>query len=68
MSMLHELVPDPDVLLALAPEALAPLLLKVARSQLQNGVVSLDNVSSTTVGYGMAATRANRSTSVGSAR
>jgi uncharacterized protein (TIGR02391 family) len=54
---LQELISDPDVLLALAPEELAPFLLKVAKSQLQNGVVSLDNVSSSTVGYGMTATR-----------
>jgi uncharacterized protein (TIGR02391 family) len=57
MPTLQELIPDPDVLLALAPEELGAFLLKVAKSQLQNGVVSLDNVSSTTVGYGMAATR-----------
>jgi uncharacterized protein (TIGR02391 family) len=57
MATLHELIPDPDVLLALAPEELGPFLLNVAKSQLQNGLVSFDNVSSTTVGYGMAATR-----------
>ena len=57
MPTLQELLPDPNVLLALAPEELAPALLAVAKSQLQNGIVSLSNISHTTVGYGMTASR-----------
>jgi len=48
---------DADVLLALAPEELGGILLKVAKSQLQNGMVHINNISQTTVGVGMTATR-----------
>jgi uncharacterized protein (TIGR02391 family) len=52
MPTIQQLVPDVDVLLALAPEELAPLLLRVAKSQLQNGVFSPSNVSLVTAGTG----------------
>jgi uncharacterized protein (TIGR02391 family) len=57
MPTLQQLIPDVDVLLALAPEELAPHLLAVAKSQLQNGMIHLNNLSLVTVGVGMAATR-----------
>jgi len=57
MPTVQQLVPDVDVLLALAPEELGAILLKVAKSQLQNGMVQLNNLSSVIVGVGMAATR-----------
>jgi hypothetical protein len=57
MPTLQQLIPDVDVLLALAPEELAAPLLSVAKSQLQNGMVNLGNLSLVTVGSGMAATR-----------
>lgn len=38
------LVPDVDVLLSLAPEELAPILLRLARGQLQNGMFQPDSV------------------------
>lgn len=37
MPNLDQLIPDVDALLALAPEELAPHLLEVAKSHLQNG-------------------------------
>jgi uncharacterized protein (TIGR02391 family) len=52
MSAPRQLMPDIDVLLALAPEELAPLLLQMAKSQLQNGVFNPSNVSLVTVGTG----------------
>ncbi len=55
MPTLQQLVPDVDVLLALAPDELGGIL--VARSQRQNGVISFDNISQVTVGYGVDATR-----------
>ncbi|HVW74763.1 MAG TPA: TIGR02391 family protein [Rhizomicrobium sp.] len=48
MARLEQLIPDPEVLLALAPEELAPRLLEVIKSQLQNGMINRDNL-----GYGM---------------
>jgi hypothetical protein len=39
MATLQQLIPDVEVVLALAPEELAPYLLQVAKSQLQNGIV-----------------------------
>lgn len=55
MPTLQQLIPDPEVLLALAPEELAPYLLSVARSQLQNGIFHPDNLILVTVGAGMTA-------------
>jgi uncharacterized protein (TIGR02391 family) len=55
MTTLKSLVPDVDVLLALAPEELAPILLKVARSQLHDGMFNPGNIALTVVGTGMAA-------------
>ncbi len=55
MPTLISLVPDVDVLLALAPEELAPILLKVAASQLQNGMFHPGNMARAVVGTGMAA-------------
>jgi uncharacterized protein (TIGR02391 family) len=57
MPTLQQLIPDVDALLALAPEELAPYLLEVAKSQLQNGIFNPTNVSLVTAGAGMAATR-----------
>jgi len=57
MPTLQQLIPDVDVLLALAPEELAPHLLAVAKSQLQSGMIHLNNLSLVTVGTGMAATQ-----------
>jgi uncharacterized protein (TIGR02391 family) len=56
---LHGLIPDVDVLLALAPEELAPILLKLARQSVQNGMFLPDSVAMTTVGSGMMATQAS---------
>jgi uncharacterized protein (TIGR02391 family) len=55
MPTLQQLIPDPEVLLALAPEELAPYLLNVARSQMQNGIFHPDNLILVTVGTGMTA-------------
>jgi hypothetical protein len=52
MPTLQQLVPDVDVLLALAPEELGGILLKVGKSQLQNGMISLDNISQVAVAMG----------------
>ncbi len=57
MPTVQQLVPDVDVLLALSPEELGGVLLKVAKSQLQNGMVHLNNLSLVTIGTGMAATQ-----------
>jgi uncharacterized protein (TIGR02391 family) len=51
------LVPDVDVFLALAPEEIAPLLLRIAKQNLQNGIIHPNNISTTTSGSGMAAYR-----------
>ena len=55
MPTLQQLIPDPEVLLALAPEELAPHLLQVAKSQLQNSIFHPDNLTLVTVGVGMTA-------------
>jgi uncharacterized protein (TIGR02391 family) len=55
MPTLEELIPDIDVLLALAPEELAPALLQVAKSQIQNGMFNAESVSLVISGRGMAA-------------
>src|SRR5258708_14937043 len=55
MPTLHQLFPDPDVLLALASEELGGILLGLAKSQLQNGMVHLSNISQVTAAVGMTA-------------
>jgi hypothetical protein len=55
MATLQQLVPDVDVLLALAPEELAPYLLQVAKSQLQNGIFHPNNLTLVSSGVSMAA-------------
>jgi len=55
MPTLQQPIPNVDVLPALAPEELAPYLLEVAKSQLQNGIFHPNNLTLTTVGSGMAA-------------
>ena len=56
MSGLHDLFPKPDDLLALTPDALAPILLRLAAENLQpGGMVTLDHITHVTVGMGMAA-------------
>jgi len=57
MPTLHQLFPDPDVLLALASEELGGILLGLAKSQLQNGMVHLSNISQVTAAVGMTAQR-----------
>lgn len=44
MEALPTLVKDVDVLLALAPEELAPILLRIVRSRLQNGMFHPDSI------------------------
>jgi uncharacterized protein (TIGR02391 family) len=55
MPTLEDLIPNVDVLLALAPEELAPTLLQVAKSQLQHGMFNAANIALVTTGRGMAA-------------
>jgi uncharacterized protein (TIGR02391 family) len=55
LSTLQQMIPDVDVLLALAPEELAPYLLRVAKSQLQNGMFHPSNLTLVTSGSGMVA-------------
>lgn len=55
MPTLKSLVPDVEVLLSLAPEQLAPILLKVATSQLQNGMFHPGNMATALVGTGFTA-------------
>ena len=55
MPTLQQLIPDVDVLLALAPEELALYVLQVAKTQLQNGMFIPSNISQVTSGTGMAA-------------
>jgi uncharacterized protein (TIGR02391 family) len=52
MVTLQQLVPDVDVLLALAPEELGGILLKVAKARVQSGLVQRNDVSPT-AGIGM---------------
>jgi uncharacterized protein (TIGR02391 family) len=56
METLQTVVPDVDVLLAMQPEELAPILLRLARSHSQRGMFYPDSVTTVTVGTGMAAT------------
>ena len=44
MANLEQLIPDVEVLLALAPEDLAPYLFEVAKGQLQNGMFAPGNL------------------------
>jgi hypothetical protein len=55
MPTLEQLIPDANVLLALAPEELASAVLKVAKSQLQNGMFNAESISLVIAGRGMAA-------------
>jgi uncharacterized protein (TIGR02391 family) len=55
MPTLQQLIPDVDALLALAPEELAPHLLQVAKTQLQNGIFHPGDLTLVTVGTGMSA-------------
>jgi hypothetical protein len=55
MTTLRQLIPDVDVLLALAPEELAPHLLEVAKSQLQNGMFLPANLTLVISGLGITA-------------
>lgn len=57
MVNIQELVPDARLLVALAPEQLAETLLKLAASQMQNGMFQRDTVISVTTGTGIMATR-----------
>lgn len=50
MATLYDLVPDADMLLALAPEELAPFLLNVAKTNLQNGMFHPNNLTQVTAG------------------
>ena len=52
---LDQLVPDADTLLAMSEEDLGHVLLKVAKSQLQNGMFFPDAVVKVTSGASMAA-------------
>ena len=54
METLNSLLPDVDVLLALAPEELAPILLKLAKTRLERGMFISENVTETIAGSGMA--------------
>lgn len=57
MQTIATIIPDVDVLLALQLEELAPTLLKLAATYMQNGMFSADHVLSATIGSGMGATR-----------
>lgn len=54
-STIATLIPDVEVLLALAPEELAPILLKLAKENLQNGIFHPTNIATVTSGTGMTA-------------
>jgi hypothetical protein len=55
MPTLQQLIPDVDVVLALSPEELAPYLLEVAKSQLQNGIIEPNSLTLVTSGAGIGA-------------
>jgi uncharacterized protein (TIGR02391 family) len=55
MSKLHELFPTAEALLELAPEMLAPTLLRIAASERQRGMFWPSNVLQVTIGSGMTA-------------
>lgn len=57
MPNIQTLLPDADVLIALPPEELAPILLKVAASRTQNGMFELEQIISVTEGTGVVATQ-----------
>jgi hypothetical protein len=52
---IFSLLPDVDVLLALAPEELAPILLRLAKENLQNGLLHPGNLATVTAGEGTTA-------------
>ncbi len=56
MKTLRDVVPDVEVLLALPPEELAPILLRLVRDRLENTMFHPNNFASTVVGTGMSAT------------
>ena len=53
---LQKVIPDVEVLLAMEPEELAPILLCLARRHIQNGMVHRSSLTTTTVGTGVATT------------
>jgi uncharacterized protein (TIGR02391 family) len=55
MATLLELIPDPELILAMEPEDIAPYLLEVARTQTQSGGFNIQNAVLRTRGSGMAA-------------
>jgi uncharacterized protein (TIGR02391 family) len=57
MQSILAMIPDADVLVALAPEELAETLLKLAAGQMQNGMFNRDQVISVTTGTGIETTR-----------
>jgi hypothetical protein len=54
METLVSLVPDVEVFLALAPEELAPILLRLARSHMQGGAFLPEQVTQHTMREGLA--------------
>lgn len=56
MPSLIDLIPDFEVLLGLAPEELGKVLLKVAKSNEQNGIFHTETVTTVVTGTGMAVT------------
>jgi uncharacterized protein (TIGR02391 family) len=44
MPSIEQFIPDPEILLALAPEELAKTLLSLAKASLQNGIFAPDNI------------------------
>jgi hypothetical protein len=57
MPTLQQLIPEVDIVLALSPEELAPYVLDVAKSQLQNGRIHRTNLTLVTSGTGIGAHR-----------
>ena len=49
--MLIDEIPDVEVLLALAPEELAPTLLRLAAGALQNGIFNMDSITGLNARY-----------------
>ena len=52
MQRIDKVIPNPDVLLSLAPEELAPIVLKLAASRMQGGMVQLEQIITAPVGAG----------------
>lgn len=57
MEVFQLIIPDVDVLLELAPEELAKILLKLARNQMQNGMFMPDSITEIIVNSGFSATQ-----------